>query len=164
MARTEIIIGGKLPAVLLVEFLDELNSTGAEVGRHDGADAAFQDAEQLRRALDDDGHLPLVADQDRQFDELARFCATHGIAFDRRIAAGKVYFRPDRRRPAVPDMNGDALLDSDNIRPIAKELAKLATVKLTWEKLLAATVKVIRHLHGLLPSEIKPLPPLEIGE
>ena len=164
MARTEIIIGGKVPAMLLVEFLDELNSAGAKVGRHDGADAAFQDAEQLRRVLDDNGYLILVADQDRQIEGLARFCVTHGIAFDRRIAAGKVCFRPDRPRPAVPDMGGEALLDSDNIRPIAKELAKLVTVKVTREKLLAATVKVIRHLHGLLPPEIEPLPPLEIGE
>ncbi len=164
MARAEIVIGGKVPAMLHQEFLAALNSTGGKVGRHDGADAAFHDTEQMRRALDDEGHLPLVADQDRQFDELEGFCMMHGIAFDRHIAAGKVYFRPDRRRLAVPDMDGAALLESDNIRPVAKELAKLVTVKVTREKLLAATVKVIRHLHGLLPPEIEPLPPFEIGE
>jgi hypothetical protein len=161
MARSEIIIGGKVPTMLLQEFLAELNSTGAKVGRHDGAEFGAETAEQLRRALDDDGHLLLVAGQDRQLEGLARFCVTHGIAFDRRGIGGNVYFRQGMRRPEASDKDSEALLDTGNIRPVAMELAGLVTLTLTKEKVLAAAVKVIRHLNALLPPE---LPPLEIEE
>ena len=161
MARSEIVIGGKVPAMLLQEFLAEVNSTGAKVGKHDGADATFQDAEQLRRVLDDNGYLILVAGEDRQFDELERFCVTHGIPFDRQNAAGNTCFRPGTKRSVPIDTGSDALLDAGNIRPLAKEVARLVTVTLTRQKLLDAVTKVIRHLNSLLPPE---LPPLEIEE
>ena len=57
MARTEIIIGGKLPAMLLQEFLDSVGSTGAKVGRHDGEAFVAKTAEQLRQVLDENWHL-----------------------------------------------------------------------------------------------------------
>ena len=154
----EIIIGGKLPARLLEEFLDKLNSTGTKVGRHDGADAVFQNSGQLRQALNKSGHLALVADK---FDELERFCVEHGIAFDVRRAAGNICFRQGMNKPMPDDKGSDALLDTGNIRPVAKELAGLVTIALTKEKVLAAAVRVIRHLNALLPPE---LPPLEIEE
>jgi hypothetical protein len=157
----DITIGGKMPAALLEEFLGELNSTGAMVGGHDSEKFCATTAQQLRKVLDDNGHLLLVADK---FDELEGFCVRHGIAFDRRGTVGNICFRAGMSHPTSPDTGGDALLDADNIRPVAKELARLVTVKLTKEKLLAATVKVIRHLHGLLPPEIAPLPPLDIEE
>ena len=65
------------------------------------------------------------------------------------------------KRPVSPDKGGEALLDAGNIRPLAKEVARLVTVTLTRQKLLAAVTKVIRHLNSLLPPE---LPPLEIEE
>ena len=59
------------------------------------------------------------------------------------------------------DKGSDALLDAGNIRPLAKEVARLVTVTLTRQKLLDAVTKVIRHLNSLLPPE---LPPLEVEE
>ena len=153
----EIVIGGKLPAMLLQEFLAELNSTGARVGVHDGVDVAFQTADDLRNAVDDNGHLLLVAGK---FEGLERFCVTHGISFDRHSDAGNICFRPGMKQP-VPDTGSDALLDAGNIRPLAKEVSRLVTVTLTRQKLLVAVTKVVRHLNSLLPPE---LPPLEIGE
>jgi len=161
MARAEIIIGGKLPAALLEEFLDKIDSSHAKVGRHDGADAAFQTAGQLRKALNENGHLLLVADHTMQFVELEGFCVKHGIAFDRHGDDGNVYFRQGMNKPMRDDKGSDALLDTGNIRPVAKELAGLVTITLTKQKLLDAVIKVIRHLNSLLPPE---LPPLEIEE
>ncbi len=106
----EIIIGGTLPAALLEEFLDTIDSSGLKVGKRDGADAAFQDAEQLRRVLNENGHLLLVADQERQFNELEEFCVQRGIAFDRRGDGGNVYFRQGLQRPESSDKGSDALL------------------------------------------------------
>ena len=154
----EIMIGGKLPASLLEQFLGELNSTGARVGKHDGEKFGVKTADDLRQVLDESGHLLLVADK---FDELECFCMAHGIAFDRNGNGRNVYFRPGMKRPEPSDKSSDALLDTGNIRPVAKELAGLVTVALTREKVLAAAVKVIRHLNALLPPE---LPPLDIEE
>jgi len=158
---TDITIGGKVPAVLLGEFMDRLNSTGVKVGRHGDADPAFKTAEQLRQVLDDNGYLILVADQDRQLDELEDFCTRHCIPFDRHTATGNISYRPGTKRRVPPDKGCDALLDTGNIRPLATEVARLVTTTLTREKLLAAVTKVIRHLNSLLPPE---LPPLEIEE
>ncbi len=158
---TDIIIGGKVPAALLGEFMDRLNSTGVKVGRRGGADATFQTVDQLRRVLDDNGHLLLVADQDRQLDELEDFCVKYGMPFDRHAATGNISFRPGTKRPMPHDKGSDALLDAGNIRPLATEVARLVTTTLTREKLLAAVTKVVRHLNSLLPPE---LPPLEIEE
>ena len=156
----EIVIGGKPPAMLLEEFLAELNSTGARVGRHDGEKFGDKTAAQLRQVLDEDGHLLLVADRDGQFEGLERFCVTHGISFDRHSDAGNICFRPGMKQP-VPDKGSDALLNAGNIRPLAQEVSRLVTITLTRQKLLAAVTKVIRHLNSLLPPE---LPPLEIEE
>ena len=161
MARTEIIIGGRLHAALLEEFLDTIDSCGLKIGKRDGADAAFQTAGQLRQALNASGHLVLVADQVRQLRELEDYCAKLGIAFDRRGDDGNVYFRHGMNKPMPDDKGSDALLDAGNIRPLAKEVARLVTVTLTRQKLLDAVTKVIRHLNSLLPPE---LPPLEIEE
>ena len=170
----EITIGGKVPTGLLEAFIGELKSAGAKVGGYDGAEATFQTAEELRKALSNDGHLFLVDDQARfgQFEELESFCTKHGIAFDRHsdakheYNAENVYFRSGMKKPeSVPSNNdGDALLRVETIRPVAKELARLVTTTLTREKVLAAARKVIRQLHSLLPPEIEPLPPLEIEE
>jgi hypothetical protein len=153
IGKGEIVIGGKLPARLIDEFLGELNATGAKI--------AAKTPEQIRQALDENGHLVLVADKAK---DLEAFCVTHNIQFDRHGPGGNARFRPGMQHPESPDTGGEALLDADNIRPVAKEVAKLVTVKLTRENLLAATVQVIRHLNSLLPPEIKPLPPLEIEE
>jgi len=170
----EITIGGKLPAMLLEEFLGELNSMGAKVGAYDGAEFDAKTAADLRQVLDENGHLFLADDQARngQFEELERFCVDHRIPFDRHsdarheFNAENVMFRPGMKRPAeVPSNNdGDALLRVESIRPVAKELARLVTTKLTREVVLAAARKVIRQLYALLPPEIEPLPPLEIEE
>ena len=159
-AAAEIAIGGKVPAALLEEFLDKLNSSGVRVGKRDGAGAAFQTAEQLHRVLDESGHLVLLAEQAR-FRGLQDYCTRHGIAYDLRRAAGNICFRPGMKEPKPLDKHCEALLDTGNIRPIAKELAGLVTIKLSKEKVLATAVKVIRHLNGLLPPE---LPPFEIEE
>jgi hypothetical protein len=161
LRAADITIGGKVPAALLAAFLDELNSTGAKVGRHDGAVAVFQNAEQVRKVLDDSGHLLLVADKESRFSELADFCVKHRIPFDRRGNGGSVYFRQGMTTPMPSDKRSESLLDTGNIRPVAKELAGLVSITLTREKVLAAAVKVIRHLNNLLPPE---LPPLEIGK
>ena len=157
----EIIIGGKLPARLLGEFLDNINSSSARVGRHDGEEFGAKTVEQLRRVLDENRHLILVADQDRQLTGLADFCVAHSIAFDRHDDGGNICFRQGMNAPMSVNKSSDALLDTGNIRPLAKEVAGLVTITLTRQKLLAAITKVIRHLNSLLPPE---LPPLEIGE
>ncbi len=161
MARTEISIGGKLPAMLLQEFLDSVGSTGAKINKHDGEAFVAKTAEQLRQALDENWHLRLVACQVRQFEELECWCVKHSIAFDRHDNARIVCFRAGMERPMSSDNGGEALLDAGNIRPLAREVARLVTVTLTRQKLLAAVTKIIRHLNSLLPPE---LPPLEIGE
>ena len=160
---SEIIIGGRLPAALLAGFLDEIGSTGAKVGGHDGLEFGVKTVEELRRGLDKNGHLVLAVDQVQQF-AVADFCVKHGIAFDRRGDGGNVCFRHGMNKPMPLDTRCEALLDTGNIRPVAKELAGLVTIALTKEKVLAAAVKVIRHLNALLPPEIEPLPPLEIEE
>jgi hypothetical protein len=170
----EITIGGKVPATLLQEFLGELNSTSAKVGAYDGAEFVAKTAADLRGVLDENGHLFLADDRapNGQFAELEDFCVRHGIPFDRHsdarhgFKAENVTYRPGMKRPAeMPsDDSGDALLRAETVRPIAKELARLVTTKLTREKVLAAAKKVIRHLYSLLPPEIEPLPPLEIVE
>jgi hypothetical protein len=149
----DIIIGGKLPAALLEEFLGKIGSSQSKFGT--------ETTEQLRQVLNENGHLLLMADK---VDELAGFCVQHGIPFDRRNAAGIICFRPGMTSPMLVETRCEALLDASNIRPIAKELAGLVTAKLTREKVLSVTVKVIRHLNSLLPPEIEPLPRLEIEE
>jgi hypothetical protein len=160
----DITIGGKIPAALLGKFLAELDSTGAKVGSHGGGESGAGNAEQLRRVLDGNGHLPLTAEDVRAFEGLEGFCMQHDIPFDRHSATGNACFRPGMRSAMSPDQGGEALLDAGTIRPIAKEVARLVTVRLTREKLLAAAAKVIRHLNSLLPPEIEPLPPLKIEE
>jgi hypothetical protein len=170
----EITIGGKVPAALLEEFLAELNSTGASIGGYDGPEFGAQTAEQLRKVLDESGHLFLVDDQARygQFEQLEAFLCEHGIPFDRH-SEGKyefkpenVGFRPGMKKPLVvqSDNDGNELLNVERVRPMAKELAQLATGRTARDKLLAAVVKTIRALNKLLPPEIEPLPPLEIME
>lgn len=75
-------------------------------------------------------------------------------------------FRPGMKQPVVMSSNngGDSLTDVDRLRPVAKELARLATARLTKDKLLAAVRKASRILKKLLPPEVEPLPPLEIVE
>ena len=161
VGKDEIIIGGRLLAMLLQEFLGKIGSTGAKVGGHDGEEFGAETAEQLQEVLDENRHLFLVADK---FDGLEGFCVQHGIPFDRHGDAGEVRFRPGMKCPASPDEGSEALLDAGNIRPVAVELARLVIAGPTRNKLLAAATKVIRRLNGLLPPEIEPLPPLEIEE
>ncbi len=169
----EITIGGKVPAALLEEFLGELNSTGAKVGAYDGAEFVAKTAADLRQVLDESGRLFLASDRapNGQFAELEDFCVRHGIPFDRHsdarhgFKAENVMYRPGMKRPAeVPNDSGDVLLRAETVRPLAKEVARLVTARLTQEKLLAAATRVIRHLYSLLPPEIEPLPRLEIVE
>ena len=102
----EIRIGGKLPADLLEEFLGELNSSGAKVGGYDGAPVACKNAEELRHALDENGHLFLVNDEARygMFEELEDFLCEHDIPYDRHSDARfewdaeNVTFRPGMER------------------------------------------------------------------
>ncbi len=155
----EIIIGGKLHAALVEEFMDEISAIGAKVGGLHGEKFFAETAEQLRRGLDKNGHLVLAA---AKFDDLAGYCVKHGIAFDQNGEGQKLRFRQGMNKPV--DDHCEALLDAGNIRPVAKELAGLVTITLTKEKVLAAAVKVIRHLNALLPPEVEPLPPLEIEE
>jgi len=160
MKPNDLVIGGKLSATVLQELLDQIATAGVKVRGGDGSTTI----EQLRQALDKDGHLLLAVDQDKQLDGLADFCVRHGISFDRRRGEETVCFRSGMKRPTSPDAGGEALYDHDNIRPIAKELATLLTIKVSKAKLTAATVRVIRRLHGLLPPEIEPLPPAIIEE
>ena len=157
----EIIIGGKLPARLLPEFLENISSSSARVGRHDGEEFGAKTVEQLRKVLDENGYLVLVADRNEQLTGLTDFCVKHGIAFDRHDDGGNICFRQGMNSPMSVNKSSDALLDTGNIRPLAKEVAGLVTIALTRQKLLAAVTKVIRHLNSLLPPE---LPPLEIIE
>ena len=169
----EIMIGGKVPAALLEEFLGKIGSTGAKVGGYDGVEFDAKTAEDLRRALDEDAHLFLVDDQARygQFEELEAFCVQHGISFDRHSDARyefdseNVYFRPGMKGPLVirSDNDGDDLLDISLVRPIARELVGVVAAAATnRKKLLAAVTKTIRALNKLLPPEVEPLPQLEI--
>ena len=168
----EITIGGKVPARLLEEFLAEIRSAGAKVGGYDGAEFACQDAEELRQALDESGHLFLVDDQASfgMFEDLEGFLVDNGIPFDRHtdtkheFDAENVRFRPGMKRPARVSSNslGDDLMDVDKVRPVAKALARLATAGVNKERLLAAVLTVSRKLKKVLPPEVKPLPPLKV--
>ena len=170
----EITIGGKVPSALLEEFLGEVASSGASVGDYGDAPFDGRTAEELRGALDEDGHLRL-ADPEAcygQFDDLEAFCVRHGIPFDRHsdaryeFDAVNVTFRPGMERPVVVASNnaGDSLAEVDGIRSVARELAWLVTAGLTKDELLAAVAKASKDLEALLPPEVEPLPPLEIVE
>jgi hypothetical protein len=170
----EIMIGGKLPAKLLEAFLGVVSSSGAKVGGYEGAPFDATSADGLLEVLDENRHLFLVDDEARygQFEKLEAFCVQHGIPFDRHSSARyefdaeKVMFRPGMKRPLEVPSNddGDVLLNVETIRPVAKEVARLATAKMTADRLLAAVAKVSKRLNSLLPPDIKPLPPLEIVE
>jgi len=160
MKPNDIIIGGRVHATMLQGLLDQITTAGIKFGYGEGATTI----EQLRRALNRNGHLLLVADENKQLDSLADYCVQHGIAFDRRRGEEFVCFRMGMKRSMPHDAGGEALYDAENIRPIAGELARLLTVKLSKAKLLTATVRVIRRLHGLLPPEVEPLPPVEFEE
>jgi hypothetical protein len=168
----EIVIGGKVPSVLLEEFLGEVASTYAFVGGYEGAPFGGRTAEELRGALDENGHLRLADPEARfgQFEELEEFCVRHGIPFDRHsdaryeFDAVNVMFRPGMEHPVETASNnaGDALADVDALRPVTRELARLATAGLTKNELLAAVAKASRDLEAVLPPEVEALPPLEI--
>ena len=147
-------------------------STGAKVGGYDGTEFNCQNADELRQALDENGHLFLVNNQARfgMFEELEGFLCEHGIPFDRHsdaryeFDAENVRFRPGMDRPVEVPSNdtGDDLMDADVIRPVAKELARLAEARLTKDKLLAAVQEASRKLNKVLPPEVEPLPPLQV--
>ena len=168
----EITIGGKVPAALLEEFLREATSTGASLGDYEEAAFAAGTVEELLKAFDEDGHLRLADPQASfgQFEGLEAFCLQHGIPFDRHsdahheVDAENIYFRPGMERPArvTSDNLGDDLTDADEVRPVARELARLATSGLDREGLLAAVLKVSAELNAALPPEVEPLPPLEV--
>jgi len=170
----EVTIGGKVPSALLEEFLGAVASAGASAGDYGDPPFDGRTAEELLDALDGNGHLRLVDAEARygQFEELEGFLQEHGIPFDRHsdarheFDAVKVMFRPGMERPAEVASNnvGDALADADELRPVARELARLATAGLTKDELLAAVAKASRDLDALLPPEVGPLPPLEIVE
>jgi len=168
----EIRIGGNLPARLLEEFFAEVRSTGAKAGGFDGPAFDCRTAEELRQARDEQGRLAL-ADAEAsygQFEGLEAFCLRHGIPFDRHsdahyeFDAENVYFRPGMKHPAQVSSNncGDDLMSADEVRTVAKELARLATTGVNKERLLAAVLKVSRKLKKVLPPEVKPLPPLKV--
>jgi len=163
----KITIGGNIPCALLGQFLGAVRSSGASAG--DYGDSPFEGAtaEDLRGALDEDGHLRL-ADPEAcygQFDDLEGFLQEHGIPFDRHsdaryeFDAVNVMFRPGMERPVVAASNnaGDSLTDADSLRPVARELARLATAGLTKDELLAAVAKANRDLEAVLPPEVEPL-------
>jgi len=168
----EIRIGGNVPADLLEEFLGELESSGAKVGGYDGSPVTCRNAEELRRALDENGHLFLVDDQARfgMFEELEGFLCEHDIPYDRHsdarfeFDAENVRFRPGMERPLTVPSNdaGDDLMDVSMIRPIAGELARLAIATLTKDELTAAVQEASRKLNEVLPPEVEPLPPLRV--
>jgi hypothetical protein len=170
----EITIGGKLPANVLETFLGVVTSAGAKVGGYEGAAFDATSAKGLIEVLDENRHLFLVDDEARygQFENLEAFCIKHNIPFDRHSSARyefdaeKVMFRPGMKRPLGVPSNDDGgmLLNVETVRPVAKELARLATAKMTREKVLAAVTKVSKMLNKLLPPDIEPLPPLEIVE
>jgi len=153
-------IGGKIPATVLEEFLVTARVADAKVGGFDGPDFRARTAKELRTILDQGGHLQLAAGR---FAEMEDFCVMHDIPFDRYDGDGNVSFRAGMRGPERLSLDRceEALLDAGNIRPVARELAALVTVKLNKKKVLETVVKVIRRLNALLPPE---LPPLEIEE
>ncbi len=170
----EIRIGGKVPAEAMERFLNELNSNSGRMGGYDGDPFDAHNADDLRRTLDEDGHLHL-ADAEAsfgQFEDLEAFCRERCIPFDRHSDAHyefdseNVYFRAGMESPVSTYSNSlsNDLVDAAKVRPFAKELARLAKAKLTHNDLLAAVVKVSDDLAATLPPEVEPLPPLEIVE
>jgi len=169
----EITIGGKVPAALLNEFLSEVASTGASLGDYEEATFTAKTVEELLKVLDDNGHLRLADSQARwgHFEGLEALCFRHGIPFDQHsdahyeFDAENIYFRPGMERPAkVPSDNaGNDLIDADEVRTFARELERLATAGPGREGLLAAVVKVSRRLNKILPPEVEPLSPLQVG-
>ena len=169
----EIRIGGRVPATLLEGFLSEIASAGVSVGDYDGPAFDCNNADDPRQALDDQGCLVLADNQASygQFEGLEAFCIKNGIPFDRHsdahyeFDAQNVRFRPGMERPAQVYSNncGDDLMDADEVRTVARELARLAKAKLTKEKLLAAVLKTTRKLNKALPPDVEPLPLLEVN-
>jgi hypothetical protein len=170
----EITIGGKVPAAVLDELLGQVAATNVSVGGYDGPAFECHSAEELSKVLDESGHLFLVDAEASygQFEELEVFCVEHGIPFDRHSDAKyefdcqNVYYRPGMERPVAVASNNcqEDLTDVDKVRPVARELARLATAKVSHEELLAAVVKAGKELDEALPPEVEPLPPLEIVE
>jgi len=170
----EVRIGGNVPAGLLDRFLGELNSAGVRVGGYDGDPLDAHNAAELRQALDEDGHL-VLADAEAsygQFEELEAFCVQHGILFDRHSDAHfeydseNVYLRVGMETPMSVYSNSQSedLTDVGKLRPVARELARLAQAALTHDELRAAVVKASGDLAAALPPEVEPLPPLQIVE
>ena len=170
----EIVIGGKVPSAVLKEFLGEVVSAGASAGDYGDPPFEGRTAEELLDALDGNGHLRLADPEARygQFEELEAFCVRHGIAFDRHsdaryeFDAENVVFRPGMEHPVVTASNnaGDSLADADAMRPVVRELARLATAGLTKGEMLSAVAKASKDLEAVLPPDVEPLPPLEIVE
>ena len=154
----EITIGGNLPAALLEQFLGELNSTAARSANTMAKSSAPRPPSNSAKPSTKAGICSLWPTSSTSWSASAWRTAS---PLTYAALPGDVYFRPGMKRPEPSDKSSDALLDTGNIRPVAKELAGLVTVALTREKVLAAAVKVIRHLNALLPPE---LPPLEIEE
>jgi hypothetical protein len=170
----EIKIGGSVPTALVDEFLRQVSCAGGSVGGYDGPAFDCRDAEGLREALNESGHLVLADPEARygQFEELEQWCVRHGVAFDRHsdakweYDAENVRFRPGMKHPVVvpSDNCGSDLVDADRIRPVAQKLARLAVGRVSKDRLLAALRKACRKLDRLLPPQVAPLPPLEIVE
>jgi hypothetical protein len=170
----EIRIGAKIAAALLEGFLQEVTATGASVGDYGDTPFDCKTAEELREALDESGHLHLADAEARygQFEDLETFCVEHGIPFDRHsdakyeFDAENVRFRPGMEHPqqVFSNNNGDDLVDTAQLRPVAAELARLVTAGLGRDELLAAVREASTRLDSLLPPEIEPLPALEIVE
>jgi hypothetical protein len=168
----EITIGGKVSAAVLTEFLSEVASAGASVGDYDGPTFGAKTVEELLKVLNEDGHLVLADSQASfgQFDELEAFCIKNDIPFDRHsdahyeFDAVNVYFRPGMKHPAQVYSNNrrDDLMDADEVRTVAKTLARLVEAKASKAKVLAAVGKAARKLDKILPLEVEPLPPLAV--
>src|SRR5437868_7101645 len=105
MKPNDLIIGGKFPAALLQDLLDRITTANVNLGYCDDATTT----EQLRHALNGNGHLLLLADQDKQLDEVADLCVRRGISFDRRRGEEFLCFRTGMAHPMPHDAGGEAL-------------------------------------------------------
>jgi len=77
----------------------------------------------------------------------------NGIAIIQELLSDKVPWE---------DQEGSAVWSADKVRPVARELARLAKAKLTKDKLLAAVQKASRKLNKVLQPDIEPLPSLKV--
>ena len=171
----QIWIGGQLSARLADELRGAIATQYVSLEFGDGQFCPDnpQDLLQARVEHDDSRVLRLCDDQASwgEFDELESFLQAHAIPYTRHGDGGGDYngeiveYRPGTDPVCIPvDTNGNAIIDVDVVRRVAKALDTVLE-QLDADAVRKAALRLKRTRKSLrkqLPPDIPPLPSLEI--